>query len=221
MWETVFSHKDIIKLSHEFVAVVGHSNPDHGEADFNVGGKKTHLCKVYNLPSCKSHEDMRMALSQKNLLPGVRGTPTHILYNPGDMTEISRSNSQTVSGMEDSIHAAQKVLGKPVTFKVFSKMRKSLVEAEAYIAEEDFRKASRALKGFDANGMESLAQRAETLQASLLSAGNAQVAQAQARLDEGDKSGAIKILRNINRDFAGTEVADEAKTLMAEAKRQK
>ena len=220
MWKTVFSHKDIIKLSHECVAVVGHSNPDHGEADFNVGGKKTHLCNVYNLPSCKSHEDMRMALSQKNLLPGVRGTPTHIIYNAKDMTEISRSHSQNVSGMEDSIAAAQKVLGKPISWKKFSKMQKSLDEAEAFIAEEDFRKASRALKGFDANGMESLEQRAELLRASIIEAGNARIEEAKAKLEEGDKSGALKLLRNISRDFSGTELADEAKKLMAEAKRQ-
>ncbi len=220
MWKTVFSHKDIIKLTYEFVAVVAHGNPDHGEADFNVGGKKTHLCKVYNLPSCKTHEDMRVALSQKRMGTDVRGTPTHIIYNPRDMTEISRSHSQSVGQMEDSIHAAQKVLGKPVTWKVFSKMRKSLDEAEAYIAEDDFRKASRALKGFNANGMESLELRAETLRASIVEAGNARLEEAQAKLDEGDKSGAIKLLRNISRNFAGTEVADEARKLMAEAKRQ-
>ena len=220
MWKTVFSHKDIVKLSHEFVAVVGHGNPDHGEADFRVAGKKTHLCNVYNLPSCKSHEDMRNALSQKNLLKEVRGTPTHILYNAKDMTEISRSHSQSVSSMEDSIRAAQKVIGKPVAWKTFSKMQKSLDEAETFIAEEDYRKASKALKGFSANGMESLEQRAETLRNAITEAGNAQLEEARAKLEEGDKSGAIKILRNINRDFAGTDVAKEAKKLMAEAKRQ-
>ena len=32
-------------------------------------------------------EDMRAAVSQRNLLPGVRGTPTHIMYTP-DLEEV-------------------------------------------------------------------------------------------------------------------------------------
>ncbi len=218
MWKTVFSHQDIIKLSYEFVAVVGHSNPDHGEADYRVAGKKTHLCNVYNLPSCKSHEDMRNAMSRKNLLPGVRGTPTHILYNPKDMKEISRSNTQSVGQMEDSIAAAQKIIGKPVTWKAFAKMRKSLDEAEAFIAKENYRKASRALKGFDAGGMASLSERAEKLRRAITEAGNAQLEQAREMLAEENKSGALKLLRTISRNFSGTEIADEAKKLMALAK---
>ena len=85
MWRTVFSHKDIVKLSYDFVAVVGHGNSDHREGEFIVAGKKRHLCKVYNLPNCKVHEDMRGTLSQKNLLTDVKGTPTHILYDPHTM----------------------------------------------------------------------------------------------------------------------------------------
>jgi hypothetical protein len=220
MWKTVFSHKDIVKLSYDFVAVVGHSNPDHGEADFSVAGKKTHLCNVYNLPSCQAHETMASALTQKNLLPDVRGTPTHIIYNAKDMTEISRSNSQSVSSMEDSIVAAQKVIGKPITWKVFSKMQKSLDEAEVAIAEGDFRKASKALKGFDAEGMPSLEQRAEKLAASILEAGNARLEEARGMIAEGRKADALQILRDITRDFSGTELADEAKKLMVEAKQE-
>ncbi len=109
MWGTVFSHQDITKLSHDFVAVIAHGNPDHGEGEFVMGGKVQHLCKVYDVPTCKSHEDMRNALSQKQPLKDVRGTPTHILYNAKDMTEISRSHSQSVGQMESSIVAAQKV----------------------------------------------------------------------------------------------------------------
>ncbi len=99
MWKTVFSHKDIIKLSYEMVAVVGHSNTDHVEADYRVAGQKTHLCSVYNLPSCKSHEDMRNALSQKNLLKEVRVTPTHIIYNAKDMTERAKRQFRTLNGV--------------------------------------------------------------------------------------------------------------------------
>jgi hypothetical protein len=220
MWKTVFSHKDIIKLSYDMVAVVGHSNSDHGEGDYNVGGQKEHLCSVYNLPSCKVHEDMARALQAKNLLPGVTGTPTHIIYNPKDLTEISRSHSQSVSQLEDAIAEAQKILGKPVTWKAFSKMEKDLDEAEKFIAEGDFRKAERALKGFDPEGLESLKQRAEKLNAAITEAGNAKLEEARGLLAEGDKSGAIKILRHITREFSGTDIADEAKKLMAEAKQQ-
>jgi hypothetical protein len=218
MWRTVFSHKDIVKLSYEFVALVGHGNPDHGEADYNVGGKKTHLCNVYNLPSCKSHEDMRTTLTQKNLLPDVRGTPTHILYNPHDMKEISRSHSQTVGSMTDSIVAAQKVLGKPITYKAFSKLTKNLDEAEAFIAEEDFRKAMKAMKGFDAKGLESLVARAAELQAKIDGAAEARLGEARKLIDEGENGKALKLLRNVLRDFSGTDYADKAKELIVVAK---
>lgn len=220
MWKTVFFHKDIVKLSYDFVAVVAHGNSDHGEADFRVGGEKVHSCSVYSLPNCKTHENMRNALVQKGLAKDVAGTPTHILYNPNDMTEISRSHYQSVSQMEDSIAEAQKIIGKPVTWRAFSKMTKSLDEAEKFIAEEDYRKAGKSLKGFDAEGMASLEARAEKLRGAITEAGTAQIEKARAMLDEGDKSGALKLLRHIAREFSGTDLEEEAKTMMVEAKQE-
>jgi hypothetical protein len=220
MWKAVFFHKDIVKLSYDFVAVVAHGNSDHGEADFKVSGQKVHSCSVYSLPDCKTHEDMRNALAQKSLAKDVSGTPTHIIYNPKDMTEISRSHFQSVSQMTDSIAEAQKIIGKPITWKAFSKMTKSLDEAEKFIAEEDYRKAAKALKGFDAEGMASLEQRAEKLRGAITEAGTAQLEKAREMLAEGNKSGALKLLRDIARDFAGTDLEDEAKTLMVEAKQE-
>jgi len=220
MWKTVFSHKDIIKLSYDFVAVVGHGNTAHKEGDYVVNGKQTHLCEVYNLPSCKSHEDMRTEMSRRNLLPGVRGTPTHILYNPHDMKEISRSNSQNVSGMEDSIAAAQKTLGKPITWKEYSKTRKPLDEARELITGDkpDYRKALRALKGFDAKGMKALEVEVEQIRNEILAAGEKGLADARELIAAGEKSKALKLLRTLSRNFAGTEIETEAKKLTAEAK---
>jgi hypothetical protein len=163
---------------------------------------------------------MRMALDRKGLLKGARGTPTHIIYNPNDMTEISRSHRQTAGQMKDSLIAAQKVIGKPITWKSFSKMTKSLDEAEEHIAEEDYRKAARSLKGFDANGMQSLEERAAQLRAQIQEAGEAQLEKAREMLEAGDKSGALKLLRTIAREFSKTEIEKEAKKLIAEAKQQ-
>lgn len=218
MWQTVFRHQDIAKLSHDFVAVVAHSNPDHGEGEFIVGSKVQHSCKIYDLPTCKSHEDMRNALSQRDLLKGVRGTPTHIIYNPHDLTEISRSNYQSVSDIEDAMAGAQKVLGKPITWKEFSKLQKSLDDAEEALAEEKFRNAFKALKGFDAKGMTGLVTRSEALIEKIMAAGQAKLDEGSKLLEEGEAGKALKIFRNVARDFKGTDLEDVAKDLIAKAK---
>ena len=220
MWKTVFSHKDIIKLSYDFVAVVGHGNTAHKEGDYVVNGKQTHLCEVYNLPSCKAHEDMRNEMSRRNLLPNVRGTPTHIVYNPHDMKEISRTHGQSVSDIEDQIGAAQKTLGKPITWKEYGKTRKPLDEARGLISGDkpDYRKALRALKGFDAKGMKALEAEAENIRNEILAAGEKGLTEARELIAADEKSKALKLLRTLSRDFAGTEIEPEAKKLMAEAK---
>ena len=220
MWKTVFSHKDIIKLSYDFVAVVGHGNTAHKEGDYVVNGKKEHLCEVYNLPNCKSHEDMRNEMNRRNLLPGVRGTPTHIVYNPHDLKEISREHGQSVSAIEKQIAAAQKTLGKPITWKDYSKTRKPLDEARELLSGDkpDYRKALRALKGFDAKGMKALELEVEQIKNEILAAGEKGLADARELIEAGDKGKATKLLRTLARDFAGTDIESEAKKLLAEAK---
>jgi hypothetical protein len=218
MWKTVFSHKDIVKLSYDFVAVVGHGNTAHKEHDYVVHGKKQHLCEVYNLPNCKSHEDMRMTLSQKNLLPGVKGTPTHILYDPHTMKEISRAHFQSVSAIEDMIAAGQRALGKPITWKAFSKIRKDLDDAKEQADEGDYRKALRSLKKFDAEGIKSLEDEAKALAEQIDEAGKKMLEEGRALLESGDSKGALKILRKVDREFHGTDIGKEAKDLIAEAK---
>lgn len=218
MWKTVFSHKDIIKLSYDFVAVVGHGNTAHKEHDYVVHGKKEHLCEIYDLPSCKCHEDMRMTLSQKNLLPGVKGTPTHILYDPHTMKEISRANFQSVSAIEDMIAAGQRQLGKPITWKAFSKIRKKLDDAKEQAADGDYRKALKSLKGFDAEGIKSLEAEAKALADSIDEAGRKMLEEGRKLLEAGDSNGALKVLREADREFSGTDISKEAKKLIAEAK---
>ena len=218
MWGTVFSHQDIARLSHDFVAVIAHSNPDHGEGDFIMGGKTQHLCKVYDVPTCEAHVAMAGALQKKNLLSGARGTPTHIIYNPNDLTEISRSNYQSVSQIEDAIAAAQKVLGKPITWKEFSKLTKSLDDAEAALAEEEFRDALKAMKGFDAKGLTGLETRAGSINERILEGGRAKLEEGRKLLAENEAGKALKIFRDVMRDFKGTDLEAEAKDLLAEAK---
>ena len=213
MAETVFPSKDLAKLSFEFVAVIGHGSPDHGEGDFVVKGEKKHLCNIYDLPDCKAHEAMASALQQRGLLKDVRGTPTHIIYNPNDLTEISRAHYMAVSQIEDAIAEAQKTMGKPVRWREYEKMRTTLDTVRGFLAEKDYRKAQKELKGFDAAGMTNLESEAKKLNEEILEAGRALVAQAKDLIEAGDKSKAKDLLREVKRDFAKTEVEEEAKTL--------
>ena len=105
---TVFLNKDAVRISHECVTVIAHGNTDHGEGEWVVGREKEHLCNIYDLPTCKAHEDLRTALGQKGLLKDVRGTPTHIIYNPHDLTELARTHHMTLGKIEDAIAEAQK-----------------------------------------------------------------------------------------------------------------
>jgi hypothetical protein len=214
MAETVFPSKDLAKLSHEFVAVIGHGSPDHGEGDFVVKGEKKHLCNIYDLPDCKAHEAMAAALQRKGLLKDVRGTPTHIIYNPHDLTEISRAHYMAVSQIEDAIAEAQKVLGKPVRWREYEKMRSTLDAARGFVAEKDYRKALKELKGFDAGSMTNLESEAKAIHEEILEAGRAIVAEAKDLIENGDKDKAKGLLRDAKRDFAKTEVEEEAKTLL-------
>ncbi|MHC4469383.1 MAG: hypothetical protein ACYTDY_10280 [Planctomycetota bacterium] len=220
MARTVFSHKDLAKFSLEFVPVMAHGNPDHGEGDFVVGGKKMRLCRIYDLPNCKSHADMRGAVAQRGLLKGVGGTPTHVIYNPHDLTEISRANYMNVSQIQDSINDAQKKMGKPVRYKDFQKMRKTLDDVKAAADKADYRKALRGLKSFDAKGMKSLADEAEKLRGKIMEAGKKMLEDAKAALEAGEKKQAGKLLKDVTRHFAGTDLAKEAKTLLDRTKEE-
>jgi FimV-like protein len=213
MAETVFPSKDLAKLSFDFVAVIGHGSPDHGEGDFVVKGEKKHLCNIYDLPDCKAHEAMAAALQRKGLLKDVRGTPTHIIYNPHDLTEISRAHYMAVSQIEDAIAEAQKVLGKPVRWREYEKMRTTLDTARGLIQEKDYRKALKELKDFDAAGMDNLEAEAKALNEQIVEAGHALLDEAKALIESGDHKKAKDLLRDVKRDFAKTDVEDEAKTL--------
>jgi hypothetical protein len=215
---TVFLHKDAVRVSHECVAVIAHGNADHGEGEWVVGRKKQHLCNIYDLPSCKAHEDLRQAMAEKGLLKGVRGTPTHIIYNPHDLSELARTHHMTLGKIEDAIAEAQRTLGKPVTWREYSKAREDLEEAKAHFEEQDYRKAMKSLKGFDSRGLEGLEAEAEKLRADLLAAGEAKIEEARRLIESGENKAAIKILREVSRDFSGTDLAKTAKELIAEAK---
>ncbi|MEN8149951.1 MAG: hypothetical protein ABFS86_09015 [Planctomycetota bacterium] len=208
------------KVSREFVAVIAHNRPSHGEGDHVVAGKKKHLCNIYDVSSCKSHEDMSKALQGKNLLKGVRGTPTHIIYNPGTLEEISRSHRQSASQIEDSIKVAQKQLGKPVTWKDFSKMKSTLDDAQAKLAAKDYRGALKALKGYKSKGMKSLDARAKSLREEIMAAGQALIDEAKKLLEEGDKAGAQKLLRKVTKGFSGTDLQKEAQALLKKCKEE-
>lgn len=218
MVRTVFSHKDAFAVSHEFVSLVAHGNTDHPQGEYLMGGRKMHLCGIYDLPDCKAHEDMRAVLGRKDLLKGVAGTPAHIFYNPHDLTELSRANYMSLKDFEDHAAAAQKVLGKPITWREWTKLRKPLEAARELLAKEDYRKALRELEDFDPQGRESLTAEGEALRGEILAAGRARLDEAKALLEQGENGKALKILRDVSRDFPDTEVGEEAKKLIPQAK---
>jgi len=220
MVRSVFSHKDLTKLSYEYVGVMSHNRPNHGEGEFLVKGEKKHLCNIYDISSCESHEKMSSALSAKNLLKDVRATPTHIWYDPNTLEEIGRANYMNVSQIEDAIEAAQKKLGKPVRHKDFSKMRETLDDAKAKLAEKDYRGALRALKGFDAKGMKSLEAEAKALNEEIVKAGKSLIEEAKKALEKGDTKEAQKLLREVTKGFGGTDLAEEATELLKKAKEE-
>jgi hypothetical protein len=219
MAKSVFSSKDLAKLSYEFVPVIAHGNTDHPSGDYVIGREKKHMCGIYDVADCKQHEAMVQALSAKQMLKGVSGTPTHIIFDPRDMSEISRAHYMTVGNIEDAIAEAQKKLGKPIRYKDFKKMRETLDDASKQIDEKDFRGALRTLKGFDAEGMKGMEAEAKTLDERIHTAGEEMLAKARELIDAGDADEASKLLREIGRQFSGTEIADKAKELKAEAKK--
>jgi TolA-binding protein len=208
------------KTSQEFVAVIAHNRPNHGEGEHIVQGKKKHLCNIYDVSSCKAHENMSSALQQKNLLKGVRGTPTHITFDPHTLEEISRAHFMSASQIEDTIKEAQKKLGKPVTYKDFSKMKDALDEARAKLSEKDYRAAFKALKGYKSKGMKSLDAEAKAINDELMAAGKELIANAKKALESGDKKEAQKLLREVTKGFGGTDLAKEAQKLLKEAKEE-
>jgi hypothetical protein len=221
MVRSVFSHKDLTKLSLEYVGVLSHRTTNHKSGEYTVAGKKKHMCGIYNLPDCKSHENMSGALSQKGLLKDVRGTPTHIVYNPHDMTELTpRAHYMNVSQIEDAIKAAQKKLGKPVKYKDFAKMRETLDTAKAELSDKDYRGALKALKAYKSKGMKSLDAEAKAIREKIMAAGKELIEKAKTALEAGDKDAAMKHLREVNKGFGGTDLAKEAKKLMEKAKEE-
>ena len=215
---TVFLHKDAAKVSREFVAVVAHGNTSHASGEYVYGGEKREMCGIYDLEDCSVHENLRQAVSQKGLLKGVGGTPTHIIYNPHDLSEISRYHGANLGKIEDTVKEAQKVLGTPVTWKQFSKLRATLDDASELIAAEDYRKAIKALDGFEPGTMKGLAEEAAELEAGILAAGEKLLDEARTLIEAEEKPKALKILRTVSRDFAGTEVGEAAKELIPQAK---
>ncbi|MCU0727495.1 MAG: hypothetical protein MUE73_17190 [Planctomycetes bacterium] len=214
----VFFHKDAVRVSHEFCAVVGHGNTEHANGDYAVAGKKVHLCSIYDLSDCSEHEKMREELSRRDLLKDVKGTPTHIFYNPKDMTEISRFHSASMSQIENALEIAQKAMGKPVVWKEYQKIRKSLDEAKTAFEAGERRKALKALGDFDPKGMESLKGEAEVLKGQILAAGEKSIEEAVSLIETGDKAKALKILRAVLADYAGTDLAEKARELIPQAK---
>lgn len=217
---SVFLSKDMAKVSHEFVAVIAHGQPNHGEGDHIVGGKKKHLCNIYDVSTCKTHENMASALQQKKLLKGVRGTPTHIIFNPHTLAELARSHGQSASQIEESIKVAQKTLGKPITWKDFSKMQSTLDDATAKFEAKDYRGALKTLKGYKSKGMKSLDARAKSLKEEIMAAGQALIDEAKKCLDGNDKKTAQKLLRDVTKGFSGTELQKEAQKLLKECKEE-
>jgi len=179
MAESVFPSKDLAKLSYDFVAVIAHNRPNHGEGDWIHQGEKKHLCNIYDVSSCKVHEQMAMELQKKNLLKGVRGTPTHIMYDPHDLTEISRAHGMSVSDIEDAVKAAQRKLGKPILWRVYGKLKAELEEIRKLVAEDELRDALRDLKRFDAEEIEAIETEAKELREAVFEAGRKKIAEAR------------------------------------------
>jgi hypothetical protein len=215
MARSVFSSKDLAKLSYEFVPVIAHGNTDHPSGEYILGREKKHLCGIYDVSDCKVHEQMVQALSSHHMLNNVGGTPTHIIFNPHDMSEIARYHGMAVKNIEDAIEEAQKQLGKPVRYKTYVKLRETLDEAAGLVKEKKYRSALRQLKGFDPEGMKGMQAEAEGLMAQVLEAGEKMLEEAKGHIDAGEKEAAEKLLKEVSREFSGTDVADKAKELKA------
>lgn len=219
MAENVFPSKDMTKLSFDMVAVIGHTDDGHTEGDYIVNGEKKHMCGIYDLPDCQSHKQMAQALSQKGLTPGMRGTPTHWIFNPHDLSkEISQAHGMSSSQIENAIAEAQKAIGKPVLWKDYAKMVKAIDEAKRLIAEKDYRKALAELKDLDPKGLANIEAEKTALTEQVLEAGRARVKEAEELIDSGDVAAAKKILLSVRTEFGRTPVEDEAKALLDKLK---
>jgi len=220
MVRSVFSHKTLTKFSFEFVPVMAHRTTDHKSGEYMVNGKKRQMCGIYNLDTCKEHETMSGELSRKNLLKGVRGTPTHIIYNPHSMEELGRAHGMSAGQIEDMVKGAQKKMGKPVAYKDFSKLKATLDDAKAKLEKKDYRGAMKALKGYKSKGMKSLDDQAKTLKEEIMAAGKSLIDEAKKALEAGDKKGAKKFLREVTKGFSGTDLAKEAQGLLKQTKEE-
>jgi hypothetical protein len=218
MAETVFPSKDMAKLSYEFVAVIGHQNSDHGEGDFYYEGEKKHLCNLYDLPNCKVHEQMAVELQRRGLLKGVTGTPTHIIYDPHTLKELSRFHYMSTSQIKDAIEEAQKKLGRPVRWHDYMKLEATLDKVEKLIGDKDYRKALRELKDYDPGEMKNLKAKAESLQKKIMDAGKAMLEEAKKALEANDTKKVHDLVRDIRREFPRTDLADAAKDLLSKLK---
>jgi predicted negative regulator of RcsB-dependent stress response len=152
------------------------------------------------------------------MLEGVNVTPTHIVYDPRDLKEISRANTMSAKQIEDAIAEAQKKIGKPVRWREYSKLRETLDAASKYVGEKDWRKALKELRDFDPGEMKNLATEADALRKQILDAGRARLDEAKAAIEAGDTKKAGEVLREVRRDFGGTEIEDQAKELQATLK---
>lgn len=217
---SVFPHKTLVKFSMEFVPVMAHRTTDHKSGDYIVNGKKKHMCGIYDLDDCKQHEAMSAELAKKSLAKGVRGTPTHIIYNPHNFEELGRAHHMTASQIEDQVKAAQKKLGKPIAWKDFSKMKSTLDDAQTKFEAKDYRGALKALKGYKSKGMKSLDTRAKTMMDEIMAAGQALIDEAKKCLEAGDKMTAQKHLRDVTKGFSGTDLQKKAQELLKECKEE-
>lgn len=219
MAENVFPSKDMVKLSMDFVAVIAHNDDGHTEGDYIVNGEKKHMCGIYDLPDCQSHKQMAQAVSQKGLAPGMRGTPTHWIFDPKDLsTPLHTAHSMSASQIEDAIAEAQKKIGKPVLWKDYSKMSKAIEETKRLIAEKDYRKALAELKDLDPKGLANIEAEKKALTEQIFEAGRALLKEAEELIDGGDVAAAKKILLSVRSEFNRTPVEDEASALLDKLK---
>ena len=229
----VFKDPAFVKASRDFLCIFACPETSHGEAPVTVDGQQVKRCAVAQNIVCRDHlkawNDVRQNYAEYNTdSSGSTRIPFNLVIDGGGKVIATIVVGDKEGGFE-VVPAAQFVaalkalvsqFGKGLTAEEYEAMKTKVAAAKKELEAGNYKAALKfASEALALNDRTKLAEEARSIRDTVAVQGRAEIAVAVQSASK-DPVGAVVALEQIQEDYAGTIVADEAKTELTTLKRK-
>lgn len=218
MESSALSDKKVLAQAKLFVAVMAHSEDQHGTEEIQVGREKKTVCKLFKNITCDEHKACQRSAVSK-FMKGNYGTPTTVFCNPKG-EELSRragsmGASEFLKKMEESLG---KVPGQKIHKDYWNLAKKYIEAGDKELEAGNYKKAISAYKKVVKMKQKPLQALGKEAMQKVAEKGDEMIEEAKELIDDGEKKAATKLLNKIKKAFRGTDASKEAAKLLKSIK---